>query len=118
MPYDTNNVFARILRGEIPSKTLYEDKFVLAFHDISPLKNVHALVIPKGQYRTYTDFIENASDGEIVALQKAIVKVVEILNVRNTGYRIIANVGIDGGQEVPHLHYHIFGGEPLGKVIR
>lgn len=117
MQYDLNNIFAKILRKEVPNKTIYEDNFVLAFYDITPLRKVHALVIPKGYYRDYTDFMENASSEEILNLHKGIVKVVEILKIKDTGYRILSNVGIDGGQEVPHLHYHILGGESVGKMV-
>ncbi len=111
MGYDTNNIFAKILRGEIPNNTIYEDDFVLAFHDITPTKKIHALVIPKGAYINNTDFIQNATDTEILNFQKGIIKTAELLGVLNDGYRLINNVGEHGRQEVPHLHVHILGGE-------
>jgi len=117
MAYDDNNIFARILRGEIPCTKVYEDAHTLAFEDISPVAPVHTLVIPKGKYVSITDFTEQASDAEIVALNRAIRKVIEIKGVAATGYRLIANTGSDGGQEVPHLHYHICGGRPLGAMV-
>jgi diadenosine tetraphosphate (Ap4A) HIT family hydrolase len=117
MAYDTNNVFARILRGEIPSKKIYEDAHVLAFHDIRPQAPVHALVIPKGAYESIDDFHEKASDAEIAALGRAIGKVARLLGVAQSGYRTLANSGADAHQEVPHLHFHIFGGRPLGRMI-
>jgi len=115
--YDQNNVFAKILRGEIPCNKVYEDEFVLSFHDINPKAKTHVLVIPKGKYENMNDFSKNASKDEIVALIKGLVKVAEILNVATSGYRYLGNNGTDGGQEVPHLHFHIFGGEKLGKML-
>lgn len=117
MTYDENNIFARILRGEIPCKKVYEDTHTLAFEDINPLAPVHTLVIPKGKYVCMTDFIEKASDAEIAALQRAIVRVAGIKGVKDSGYRVCANTGVEGGQEVPHLHFHVFGGRPLGRVL-
>ena len=117
MSYDPANVFARILRGEIPSKKIYEDAHVLAFHDIRPLAPVHALVIPKGGYASMDDFHEQASDAEIAALGRAIGKVARLLGVAESGYRTLANCGKDANQEVPHLHFHIFGGRPLGRML-
>ena len=117
MSYDTNNVFARILRGEIPSKKIYEDDHVLAFHDIRPLAPVHALVIPKGAYVSMDDFHDKASDAEIAALGRAIGKVARMLGVAESGYRTLANSGANAHQEVPHLHFHIFGGRPLGRML-
>ena len=121
MTYDKNNIFAKILRGEIPCKKIYEDEFVLAFHDINPQKKVHALVIPKGEYINLDDFSSKASDKEIVGLIKGIGTVAKKIGVsyvaRDTGYRALANIGDNGGQEVPHLHFHIFGGENVGKMV-
>ena len=119
MKYDKDNIFAKILRGEIPCKKVYENKYVLSFHDINPQKKIHVLVIPKRRYINLDDFAENASDKEIVEFNKAIVKVVKILKISSVqgGYRVLSNTGIDGGQEVPHLHYHIFGGEKIGKMV-
>ena len=121
MTYDKNNIFAKILRGEIPCKKIYEDKFVLAFHDINPQKKIHALVIPKGEYVNLDDFSEKASEKEIVGLIKGIGLVAKKLGVseatKGRGYRSLINVGENGGQEVPHLHFHIFGGEKIGKMV-
>ena len=121
MQYDKNNIFAKILRGEIPCKKIYEDKFVLAFHDINPQKKVHVLVIPKGEYTSLDDFSAKASDQEIVGLIKGIGVVAKKIGVSDTvkggGYRSLVNVGENGGQEVAHLHFHIFGGEKVGKMV-
>ena len=121
MNYDKNNIFAKILRGEIPCKKIYEDEFVLAFHDINPQKKIHALVIPKGEYVNLDDFSSKASQEEIVALIKGIGTVAKKLGlseaVNGRGYRSLANVGQNGGQEVPHLHFHILGGEKVGKMV-
>jgi|TARA_B110000438_G_scaffold135157_1_gene130714 histidine triad (HIT) family protein len=119
MSYDKNNIFAKILRGEIPCKKVYENDHVLAFNDINPQKKIHVLVIPKGEYIDLDDFINKASDKEIVELSKAITHIVKKLKISNqeNGYRILSNTGKDGGQEVPHLHYHIFGGEKIGKMV-
>ena len=119
MSYDKNNIFAKILRGEIPCKKIYENKYVLAFHDINPQKKVHALLIPKGEYIDLDDFVNKASDKEIVEFNKAILHIVKMLKIssQENGYRILSNIGIDGGQEVAHLHYHIFGGEKIGKMV-
>jgi histidine triad (HIT) family protein len=116
-PYDDSNIFARILRGEIPSKRVYEDEQVLAFHDISPLAPSHILVIPKGAYVSWDDFSEKASDGEIAALVRAVGKIARDTGLVEEGYRVLANVGPNSGQEVPHLHLHIFGGRPLGPML-
>ncbi|MBL8629921.1 MAG: histidine triad nucleotide-binding protein [Rhodospirillaceae bacterium] len=118
MAYDDNNIFARILRGEIPCKKVYEDTHTLAFEDINPAAPVHTLVIPKGKYISATDFSEKASDAELVAFNRAIHKVVEVKGVKDAGYRIIANTGLNGGQEVPHFHIHIVGGAPLGAMVQ
>jgi histidine triad (HIT) family protein len=117
MSYDSNNVFARILRGEIPSKKVYEDAHVLAFQDVRPQAPVHVLVIPKGAYESMDDFHHKASDAEAAALMKAIGKVARLAGVGDSGYRIIANTGGDGHQEVPHLHFHILGGRPMGRMV-
>ena len=117
MTYDPGNIFARILRGEIPNKTVYEDDHVLAFHDITPQAPVHILVIPKGAYVSMDDFTARASDAEIAALLRAVGKIARDLNLPQSGYRILSNTGSDGGQEVPHLHVHLFGGQSLGKML-
>ena len=119
MSYDKNNIFAKVLRGEIPCKKVYENEFVLSFYDINPQKKIHILVIPKGEYIDLDDFICKASNKEIIEFNKAIIHVVKILKISNqeSGYRVLSNIGKDGGQEVPHLHYHIFGGENIGKMV-
>ena len=116
-PYDDGNIFARILRGEIPNKTVYEDEHVLAFHDINPLAPTHILVIPKGPYVSWDDFSEKASDAEIAAFVRAVGKIARDEGLVEQGYRILANIGLRGGQEVPHLHAHIFGGTSLGPML-
>jgi len=116
-PYDENNIFARILRSEIPSNKVYEDDDVLAFHDINPLSPVHILVIPKGPYVSWDDFSEHASDSEIAAFVRAIGRIARETGLVEPGYRVLANVGPNSGQEVPHLHAHIFGGRPLGPML-
>ena len=120
MSYDNNNIFAKILRGEIPCKKIYEDDFVLSFYDINPQKKIHALVIPKGNYTDFDDFSKNASPDEMVGLVKGINIVAEKLNIsvdNGKGYRVLANISENGGQEVPHLHFHLFGGEKVGKMV-
>ena len=121
MNYDKNNIFAKILRGEIPCKKIYEDEFVLAFYDVNPQKKIHALVIPKGEYINLDDFSSKASEKEIVGLIKGIGIVAKELGVsevvKGKGYRSLVNVGENGGQEVPHLHFHILGGERVGKMV-
>ena len=121
MSYDNNNIFAKILRGEIPCKKIYEDEFVLAFHDISPQKKVHALIIPKGEFVDLDDFSVKASEKEITGLIKGISLVAKKIGVsdevKGGGYRSLVNVGENGGQEVPHLHFHIFGGEKVGRMV-
>ena len=120
MNYDENNIFAKILRGEIPSKKIYEDEFILSFYDVNPQKKIHALVIPKGKYVNLDDFNNNASDKEIIGLMKGITIVAKKLNIsyeNGDGYRILANISENGGQEVPHLHFHLFGGEKIGKMV-
>ena len=123
MSYDKNNIFAKILRGEIPLKPgekIYEDEFVLSFYDINPRKKIHALVIPKGEYTDLDDFSKRASEKEIVALIKGINIVAKKLGISvdgGRGYRTLANIGENGGQEVPHLHFHLFGGEKIGNMV-
>jgi diadenosine tetraphosphate (Ap4A) HIT family hydrolase len=117
MSYDTNNIFAKIVRGEIPCAKVYEDEHVLAFRDIRPQAKVHALVIPKRAYVSAQDFGEQASDAEIVAFTRAVSKVAKDLGVSEAGYRLIANTGEHGHQEVPHYHVHILGGQPMGKMV-
>ena len=120
MSYDNNNIFAKILRAEIPCKKIYEDDYVLSFHDINPQKKIHALVIPKGKYIDLDDFSEKASSEEIVGLIKGINIVAKKLGIsvnNGKGYRALANVSENGGQEVPHLHFHLFGGEKVGKMV-
>ena len=117
LPYDDKNIFARILRGEIPVKTVYEDEHALAFHDINPLSPTHLLVIPKGAYVSWDDFSERASDAEIAGFVRAVGKVARDAGLVEPGYRLLGNVGVNSGQEVPHLHVHIFGGRPLGPML-
>ena len=123
MTYDKNNIFAKILRGEIPLKAnekIYENEFVLSFYDINPKKKIHALVIPKGEYTDLDDFSKRASDREIAELIKGINIVAKKLGISvdgGRGYRTLANIGENGGQEVPHLHFHLFGGEKIGKMV-
>jgi diadenosine tetraphosphate (Ap4A) HIT family hydrolase len=116
-PYDTQNIFAKILRGEIPNKTVYEDEFALAFHDINPQAPVHILVIPKGAYVSWDDFSAHASAEDIAGFVRAVGHVAREHNLVQPGYRLLANIGADGGQEVPHLHVHLFGGSPLGPML-
>ncbi|HTH95969.1 MAG TPA: histidine triad nucleotide-binding protein [Stellaceae bacterium] len=118
MAYDRNNIFARILRGEIPCKKAYEDDHVLAFHDIAPQAPVHILVVPKGEYVSYDDFSAKASDAEIAAFTRAAGTIAREAGVVAEGYRLIANHGVHSGQEVPHFHIHILGGRPLGKLVQ
>jgi histidine triad (HIT) family protein len=120
MSYDDNNIFAKILRGEIPCNKIYEDNFILSFYDINPQKKIHALVIPKGKYIDLDHFSMNASTEEIVGLLKGINKVAKKLEISadtGKGYRALANISDYGGQEVPHLHFHLFGGEKVGKMV-
>jgi len=116
-PYDDANVFARILRGEIPCRKVYEDEWALAFHDIAPQAPTHVLVIPKGQWCGWADFSEKASAEEIAGFIRAVGKVAKELGLEAPGYRLLVNLGADSGQEVPHLHVHIFGGRPLGRML-
>jgi diadenosine tetraphosphate (Ap4A) HIT family hydrolase len=118
MAYDPENIFAKILRGEIPCDTVYEDDHALAFKDINPQRPVHVLVIPKGAYQSLDDFSRNAPDGEIAGLVRAVGHVARQLGVDESGYRILANHGQDGNQEVPHFHVHIFGGADCGPMVK
>ena len=120
MKYDDQNIFAKILRKEIPCNIIYEDDFVLSFYDINPQKKIHALVIPKGKYIDLDDFSLNAKPEEMVGLLKGINIVAKKLGISTevgNGYRALVNVNDDGGQEVPHLHFHLFGGEKIGKMV-
>lgn len=116
--YDPQNIFARIIRGEIPCQKIFDSEHVLGFRDIAPKAPVHVLVCPKGPYRSMTEFSGVASPDEIVALTRAIGDIVRDLGLDQTGYRIIMNTGGDGGQEVPHLHLHILGGHPIGPMVQ
>ena len=121
MKYDENNIFAKILRGETPCKKIYENDFVLSFYDINPQKKIHALVIPKGKYVDLDDFSLNASQDEMVGLLKGINTVAKKLGIsvdNGKGYRALTNINEHGGQEVPHLHFHLFGGEKVGKMVQ
>ena len=121
MSYDKNNIFAKILRSEIPCKKIYENEYILSFYDINPQKKVHALVIPKGEYTDLDDFSSRASEKEISELIKGISFIAKKLGIALTdngkGYRSLVNIGEHGGQEVPHLHFHLFGGEKVGKMV-
>ena len=116
-PYDDSNVFAKILRGELPCSKVYEDEHALAFHDINPLAPVHILVIPKGPYVSWDDFSERGSAAEIAGFVRAVGHVAREAGMVVQGYRLLSNVGKRSGQEVPHLHVHIFGGAPLGPML-
>lgn len=119
VPYDQGNIFARILRREIPVQIVYEDDFTLAFPDIAPQAPIHVLIIPKGAYVSSADFGSSASDAEIAGLARAVTKVAEILGLSHSGYRLITNTGTDAGQEVPHYHVHLLAGAKLsGKLIK
>ncbi|MFL5338457.1 MAG: histidine triad nucleotide-binding protein [Geminicoccaceae bacterium] len=118
MAYDPTNIFARILRGEIPCRKVYEDDWALAFHDINPLAPVHVLVIPKGAYVSMADFTARASDTELAGFLRAVGAVARQLGLEEAGYRVLANHGADAHQEVPHLHVHLFAGAPLGPMLR
>jgi histidine triad (HIT) family protein len=115
--YDDSNIFARILRGEIPSKRVYEDDWAIAFHDINAQAPVHVLVIPRGPWRSWADFSAGASDAEIGGFVRAVGTVARQLGLEAPGYRLLANAGINAHQEVPHLHVHLFGGKPLGPML-
>ncbi len=116
--YDDQNIFARILRGEIPAKPLYDDAHAFAFHDIAPQAPIHVLVIPKGKYVSFPDFTARASAAEIAGFWQAVAKVAADLQLNAPGWRLITNIGADGGQEVPHFHVHICGGRRLGRMIQ
>ena len=116
-PYDEANIFAKILRGEIPSNKVYEDEWALAFHDIAPQAPVHILVIPKGRYVSWDDFSARASDAEIAGFARAVGHVAREAGLVEPGYRVLYNIGPNGGQEIAHLHAHIFGGRPLGRMV-
>ena len=117
LPYDDDNIFAKILRGEIPSTKIYEDAWAFAFADINPQAKVHVLVIPKGRYVSWDDFSATASADEIAGFVRAVGQIARDHGLVEPGYRLLANLGAHGGQEVPHLHIHLFGGEPLGRMI-
>ena len=116
-PYDPANIFARILRGEIPCRKVFEDDYALAFHDINPQAPVHVLVIPKGPYVSWADFSAAASDAEIAGFVRAVGTVARDLGLETPGYRLLANAGVHGHQEVPHLHVHIFGGRQMFAML-
>ena len=116
-PYDTDNIFAKILRGEIPSTRVYEDDHAIAFEDINPQAEIHTLIVPRGQYVSWDDFSAKATDAEIAGFVRAVGNVARAKGLVEPGYRLLANVGPHGGQEVPHLHVHLFGGQPLGPMI-
>ncbi len=116
-PYDDQNIFARVLRDEIPSRRVYEDEWAVAFHDIAPQAPVHVLVIPRGRYVALTDFAATASDAEIAGFLRAVANVARELELEQPGYRVLSNMGVHSGQEVPHLHVHLFGGAPLGPML-
>ena len=115
--YDPNNIFARILRGEIPSRRVYEDEFAVAFHDIAPQAPLHVLVIPRGQYVSLADFTAGATDREIAGFWRAVGNVARQLALEAPGYRVLSNIGPDAGQEVPHFHVHLFAGRKLGRMV-
>ncbi len=115
--YDDNNIFARILRGEIPSARVHEDEWAIAFRDIAPQAPTHVLVIPRGAYISFADFSARASDAEIAGFMRAVGTVARELGLEAAGYRLLANMGEHGGQEVPHFHVHLFGGRPLGRMV-
>ena len=120
MSYDKNNIFAKIIRKEIPCKKIFENEYILSFYDINPQKKIHALIIPKGEYIDLDDFNNRASDQEIIALSKGITDVAKLLGIstdKGKGYRVLTNLNDHGGQEVPHLHFHLFGGEKVGKMV-
>ena len=118
MDYDQNNIFAKIIRKEIPAEIVYEDKHTLAFRDINPQAPIHILVIPKAPYVSFFDYSEKATSEEMAAMNKAIRHIIEEQELEKAGFRILTNHGSDGGQEVFHYHVHIFGGRPLGKMIQ
>jgi diadenosine tetraphosphate (Ap4A) HIT family hydrolase len=117
MTYDNTNIFARILRCEIPAKKIYEDNYALAFHDIAPQAPLHALVIPKGAFTDVVDFSTHAGADVIAGFWQAVAKVAAELGIHENGFRLISNIGAYGGQEVPHFHVHLLGGKPMGKMV-
>jgi diadenosine tetraphosphate (Ap4A) HIT family hydrolase len=117
MAYDSDNIFAKILRGEIPCQRVYEDEHALAFHDINPLAPVHVLVIPKGDYASMDDFSRDAAAEQVAGFFRAVGETARMLGLGESGYRFLANTGADGRQEVAHFHVHIFGGAPLGRML-
>ena len=117
LPYEDQNIFAKILRGEIPNHTAFEDEWALGFYDINPQAPVHVLVIPKGAYVSWDDFSARASEAEIAGFVRAVGQVARDLGLVEPGYRLLANIGRDGHQEVPHLHVHLLGGRPLGPML-
>ena len=117
LPYDDTNIFARILRGEIPARKVYEDEHAFAFHDINPQAPVHILVIPKGAYVSWDDFSERGSAEDLAGFVRAVGQIAREQGLVAPGYRLLANVGANSGQEVPHLHVHLFGGRPLGPML-
>jgi histidine triad (HIT) family protein len=116
-PYDDQNIFAKILRGEIPSRRVFEDEWAIAFHDINPQAPVHVLVIPRGKFVSLADFATDASEAEIVGFWRAVAAVAKQLGLEAPGYRVLANMGPDSHQDVPHFHVHIFGGRALGPML-
>jgi diadenosine tetraphosphate (Ap4A) HIT family hydrolase len=116
-PYDDQNIFAKILRGEIPCRRVFEDEFVLAFHDINPQAPTHILVIPKGAYCSWADFSAQASDAEIAGFVRAVGRIAREAGYEADGYRLLANIGMHSGQEVPHFHVHLFAGKFLGPML-
>jgi diadenosine tetraphosphate (Ap4A) HIT family hydrolase len=115
--YDDTNIFARILRGEIPCRKVHEDAWSLAFHDINPQAPTHVLVIPRGRYISWADFSARASEAEIAGFVRAVGQVARDLGLEAPGYRLLANIGEHAGQEVPHLHVHLFAGRALGPML-
>jgi histidine triad (HIT) family protein len=116
-PYDETNIFARVLRGEIPCRKQYEDDFALAFDDINPQAPVHVLIIPKGKYVSFADFSAKADDAEVLGFIHAVGHVARMLGLEDQGYRLLANMGPNSHQDVPHFHVHLFGGKPLGPLL-
>lgn len=116
-PYDAQNIFARILRGEVPCRKVFENSHALAFHDVAPQAPVHVLVVPKGRYVSFADFSAQAGDAEIAGFFRAVGEVARQLGLEAPGYRLLANMGTDSGQEVPHFHIHLFGGRALGRML-
>jgi histidine triad (HIT) family protein len=116
-PYDDQNVFARVLRGEIPSKKIYEDEWAYAFHDINPQAPTHVLIVPKGRYCSFADFSEQASEAEIAGFFRAVGRIAKSLGLEQSGYRLLANMGAHAHQEVAHFHVHLFAGRPLGPML-